>query len=481
MTENTGHPQAAATIPYTLGDYWVAIYRRKWIILLIVVCAAVCSGLVSEGITPRYESKAEFYVPENVAGPTPGPEQGRTRMPSGEADHAKTYITVLKGQECRNAIFKRFPEKPLRELETDVDFMVNGQGIVRVYVRDTDPQLAADVANGFVAYFDEFNQNIITSQLSQSLENIGAKVEVLAQQRDEVEDARKTYQEQVNIGSIATRLGKLEEQRLGYEEARENSVVHLAGVNEEIVTLEKQLAEEDQAYKSGEILFDSTTANKLRESLVGLEVELAGLREDYRPDHPTTIVAQRRYDEAKRGLEHEIARIVDSRSKLPGTLFEFLRRRQTELYVDQNSVEARIKAYDLVLGRIRDEIDSMPNVATELDRFNRQLAELQTQIQGLHAQRNAFEAQLLRLSPSAIVLEAATPAGSPSFPITRLNIAIAAVGGLIVGLAYALLLDYMEQRRHLRKLRHLELQEWSMSLAQDWFNNGARDAKRDGL
>ena len=67
MTANSRQCQVATAIPYTIGDYWMAIYRRKWIILVIVICAAVCSGYVSVGITPQYESKTEFYVPADVA------------------------------------------------------------------------------------------------------------------------------------------------------------------------------------------------------------------------------------------------------------------------------------------------------------------------------------------------------------------------------------------------------------------------------
>ena len=69
----------------TLEDYWLAVYRRGWLILLIIVTAGGISWWLSNKLPPIYEVKTVFYVPLDVLGSTPGPEQGRPRLPTGNS------------------------------------------------------------------------------------------------------------------------------------------------------------------------------------------------------------------------------------------------------------------------------------------------------------------------------------------------------------------------------------------------------------
>jgi hypothetical protein len=47
----------------TLLDYWLVLYRRKWIIGLIVLSAMVTAWILSKTVAPFYEAKAVFFVP----------------------------------------------------------------------------------------------------------------------------------------------------------------------------------------------------------------------------------------------------------------------------------------------------------------------------------------------------------------------------------------------------------------------------------
>lgn len=47
----------------TLLDYWLVLYKRKWIIGLIVLSAMVTAWILSKTVAPFYEAKAVFFVP----------------------------------------------------------------------------------------------------------------------------------------------------------------------------------------------------------------------------------------------------------------------------------------------------------------------------------------------------------------------------------------------------------------------------------
>lgn len=464
------HPETIAADRATLGDYWSAIYRRRWVVLLVTASAGFISYYISARMEPQYESKTEFYVPADVAGAAMGPEQGKPRMPSGEQDHAKAYSQILKGLESLKEISERYPEKSVLELKQDVDIAITRLGLIQVYVRDTDPQVAAQVANGFVEYFDDFNQRIIQDQMRRTLENLEQEIVLVEKERAELEEARSAFQKEQGVSALATLVQELENQRLRLEEAREMSTVDLRGVERQLATLEEQLTKESTAYRGDQVVLTSGLISDLREQIVGLEVERAGKAHELRDDHPEMVSLTRRLDEARAGLQLEMQRVIESRAQIPGSLHEHVRERLANLHAERSSVEARIEALGLVIAQQKQRIDSVPELSLALERFNQDITDQEVRLAGLRGQRNAILSRALELRTSAIVLEKAVPSplNDPIFPIMPLNVSIAIIAGLVTGVLYALLLDYMATRRHARKLQRVQFEQWARALTEGW-------------
>ena len=66
----------------------------------------------------------------------------------------------------------------------------------------------------------------------------------------------------------------------------------------------------------------------------------------------------------------------------------------------------------------------------------------------------------LRMEGTIMVLEKPSVSANPVFPITVLNILVGAIGGLLLGIIYALFLDYLQVRTLAQKLKQLEGQDW---------------------
>ena len=447
----------------TLGDYWESIYRRRWIILLVMIVAVVFAWRLSDLIAPRYEAKAVFYVPQDIVGANAGPEAGIARMPGGVHELAETYITVLKAADTFRVIAERF-DKEYAELFKDVDFVVTRQSLIRVFVRDEDAEVAANVANGFVDYFKEFHRNVIEGQLRDTLANVEQKITEVQRRKQDVEDAIQQFLEQHGIASLATEMVELEEQRLRFGENVQLALVNQRQLEERIHGVEAQLRTEAEAYAAGEITLPGAVIDSLKDRLVRIEVEIAGRSTDFRPDHPEMLALRQRHEEAKKSLEREIARVVASKSKLPGTLYARLRERLVGHYVDLAANQARIAGLKQSIDNISQRIQAMPALTVELARLREEAARREALLGNLFATRNFLTMRLLQRKEAAIVLERARAPKRPVFPNQVLNMGIAAAGGLIAGIIYALFLDYIEKRHHLRKLREIELQEWAQTL-----------------
>ncbi len=66
----------------------------------------------------------------------------------------------------------------------------------------------------------------------------------------------------------------------------------------------------------------------------------------------------------------------------------------------------------------------------------------------------------LRLEDTVIVVEKPSVSTNPVFPVIALNVLIGGLGGLLLGIIYALFLDYLQVRALAQKLKQLEGEEW---------------------
>ncbi len=466
MSGHSRQLEAETPLDRTLGDYGSAVYRHRGIILLVTVVSGVSAGIISTRFDPQFESLTEFYVPADVGGPVPGPEEGKPRLPSGERDLAKAYMAILKGLEARKELHERFPGKSISDLNRDADISVNRLGIVQIYVRDPSAQLAADVANGFVQYFDEFNRRSVEGGIGQSLANVEKTIQTVTDRRKDREDQRRRFQEENRVASLGTKLSQLESRYQAFREMRQMAEIDLKSIEEQRIRIDEQLRLEGGAYEAGEFLITSTTLERVRERLVGLELDLAAARVDLKPEHKDVVALERKYEEAKRNYQEEKDRLTASRAKAPGTLYESLRSRQTNLHVDKGSAVARLEALTTATQQLQVEIGTMPNLAVEIERLDRDIGVDEKELAGLRDERNELLRQTLRLRQSVVVIQRAEPMKKPVFPLIGLNVPIAALAGMVAGILYALLLDYIEVRRHVRRLRHLEAQEWTQALVE---------------
>jgi uncharacterized protein involved in exopolysaccharide biosynthesis len=113
-------------------------------------------------------------------------------------------------------------------------------------------------------------------------------------------------------------------------------------------------------------------------------------------------------------------------------------------------------------------------LATSLEHANARLADLDSEIQSavqidrdrverlldlretLTRTQQSLERQQLQTVPPAIMASPAEAPSSPVFPIVPLNVIIALIAGLVLGVLYAVLLDHFARLRRMRRLVKLQ-------------------------
>ncbi len=462
----------AEMVRYTIDDYWLAVYRQRWLVIIVVVVAAFLAYSYSKGIAPRYESRAVFYVPLDVAISGLGGQSGNARLPSGVKEHTKSYMTLLKENNARVAISKMLAEQDppvLRtpdQLSRDVDLVVSDTGHIEVYARDKDPETSAKVANAYMQFFNDFHTELTRQEIERALERAQARIDELDAHKAGLEDERQKFLEEQGVASFAVTVGELEARRARLDEQIRGTEVDYRAADERVMILEKELSSEGLAYEQGRIFVQTAVSSDIQTQISLLESRIAERASDLKPDHPTMVGLRESLDAAKASLEAEITRVIESQSKLGGSLYADLRDRVITAVVDRAVLAARLDAQRQKVSEIERDIALIPSSLRQLARIEQDLARDATYLEQAIAARETHEDRRIRLSDVVVPVQTATPPASnrPIYPIPLLNVAVAAVGGLVAGILYAILVDHIFTYRRVSRLRRLQVADWAQGL-----------------
>ncbi|MDF1572127.1 MAG: Wzz/FepE/Etk N-terminal domain-containing protein [Bacteroidales bacterium] len=153
-------------VNFSSVDLLIYMWKKRWILIIVTFLAGVTSIIVSLQITEKYESTVVMF-------PTTGASisksllsanyQGRQSVYGfGEEEQAEQLLQVLNSEQIRGRIIEKYnlmehygidpeskyPYTKLANQYTDnISFRRTELMSVEISVMDTDPQVAADIAN----------------------------------------------------------------------------------------------------------------------------------------------------------------------------------------------------------------------------------------------------------------------------------------------------------------------------------------------
>lgn len=452
--------------PRTMDDYWLALYRNRWIILLVAAASGGFAWWLSGKIAPRYEATASFYVPGDAVRPGSSVDDGRPRLPGVGLGDAKGYAAHLQGGDATRQIASEFPGKTPQMLRRDVDFVVSRQGIIGVYARDTEPERAAAIANRYVSYFNEFHAKMIREGLSGSLSGIQRERELVLADKQQREQAIEELERKHQIASLEDELKELEAKRTRQADRIKDAEAELLAARQRVDVFRAELAEEDEAYREDKVVLDGPLISELRQTMVQAEVDLAQKEVELQPAHPEVKALHARLELAKGRLEEEMLRVAGGTSKHADSRHTRLREDLTRAEVELAVATARLDAVRVPDNSIRERAMQIPAIMRERNQLRDQIDRDRLHLSSLDQAHEAAQMELMRQRDTVVVTQRATAPhlSDPVYPIPILNSAVATFAGLIVGVLYSLLLNHIDERARQRRHRRLTSGAWIADL-----------------
>jgi polysaccharide biosynthesis transport protein len=172
--------EAYTNRPTTVADYLAVLRRRKWIVLVPPVAAAVAAYLLSMGQSPLYRASADVLVNRaSVVTAITGvdPSGGDpTRYLTTQSSIARDPVLAKRISDA-SGIPGMTPDRVLSESHVTPS---NDSDIISISVEDGDRSAAVRLANTYATQFTEFTKQWATTSVDDALRSLQARLKSLA-------------------------------------------------------------------------------------------------------------------------------------------------------------------------------------------------------------------------------------------------------------------------------------------------------------
>jgi succinoglycan biosynthesis transport protein ExoP len=419
-----------------LRDYLQVLRKRRWLALatfFTVVLGVTAWTLVQ---TPIYEGAAKVLIDREPPRVLSGVQEV-TPLESTSQDYYQTQYELIKSRPVLEraieslGLTRRMPRladagDAARVLATIVQVEPKrNTRLVDIKVRDAEPQLAADVANGVAKAYARFNLESKLGSTREAMLWLSEQMNELKAKVQDSEVALQKYRERSGIVGIeqqrnitATKMIEINKAFMDAQAQRLSAEARLREIN----SLAKGGA-------SGGVMMagtESTILPKLRSDAADLDRKLSEALRVYREKHPEVVKIRSALEQVNERIRLEVG----------------------------NSLKAAESEYKVAKSRedaLAGRIDLVKREALDLNEKEIQYSALQRETQ---SSQQLYEVVLKRVKETGLsggletnnirIVEEAQVPRSPVRPRVPLNIALGLVVGLMLGAGLAFFVEYFD-------------------------------------
>jgi uncharacterized protein involved in exopolysaccharide biosynthesis len=441
-----------------LFDALRIVWRRKGLILLVFGLSCGSAFLVSRLVPKIYEGRTSLIFPQrsnsgsgalssllsSIGAEKLSGLSGLGGLAGDSTASAEILEAMLRSRtlatrvalacDLQRVYRLRSLERTVRKLQDATSIKGDKTQSLQIAVRAPRPELSAALANRMVAELQRMADEKVDLFLARK-QRLFVERQLHRARRDlaRAEERLKRFEETHTIVSLRdeTRtaienLAEIEKERAMAQVATADTDAQLAAVRQQVQAQTSHSVEELPAH--------SPVIRDLRQQLVELNTQLAVARAEFTDEHPTVQQLQAQVDETKRQIEAEAQRV--RRSLDTGLAPEL-----AKLEVEKIASEARATALDRAITGYRAQFERLPEEGLQLARLTRDQQVQEGLYTLLTAEYERARLNEAREGPSFVVLDRAVVPERHVFPRTTVNVLVAGILGLWLGVTLALLLE----------------------------------------
>ncbi|MBE9005902.1 polysaccharide biosynthesis tyrosine autokinase [Fortiea sp. LEGE XX443] len=448
--------------PPIVKRYLIAFEKYKWIGLasfaLVVAGSTVVAvqpdppiNYIADGALTYNRPPVSFSITGNEI-QQQGQELSQAALLSDQIIEAVATKVNVKPKTIGTNVALKLPEKPkVGEVASTV---------IDLKYKDTDPKRGQEVLQELMQAMIKLSSEINTGRLKAIIQKIEER---LPEARFELQTAEKRleqYDRRERPAILSAENGSLLAAVTNSQNQQRQIQLTVAGIDAQIRSLQSKLGlDVDKAYVSAALSADPILGN-LRSQLYQAESQIALLRKDLRPEHPTMIQLQRQKEAAEELIQQRANEVIGgggTAAPLAGNISgiraqsnldparQGLANQMVTLQTQRETLQQQLAQQIREEARLRQEYSVIPNKQLERSRLEQEVALKKAvfdQMQAKLTDSKTAEAETVSsLTIARVPTVLAEPTKPKSVPVT---LGVGGFLGFLVGGGVIFLLGSLE-------------------------------------
>jgi polysaccharide biosynthesis transport protein len=396
-----------------LREYINVLLKRKSIILLIFLIAVITAALVSYFyLKPVYEANAVIAV-------------SKPKIINSLIDEIsiEDYKNLIKDVEIEEELIQKLNlDKPPTEVTPyDLERMITIEipkdtNLIKINLQAENPKLTKDIINTWATLFVEKNKKLYFEEVKKAKTDVEEKLKLTEKDFFEIEEKMIEFNETGYVKTIEDEIEYKATKILSFKSRLIDIQLSLEKGSAEKEQVSAALIEQDKILKLNKSIVDDQFFQQLISNITDANLKIANLT------YVSEVANPIYYNLAQQLISENIE--INS------------------LAAEENQLEKNINDFNISLKGLREELTEKKLILSQLDR------EYSAKEKLYNIFYKQAEEILLTETAEADLLKIASLAYEPRAPIKpnkKLNILIAGVLGLFVGIFVAFFLEFWQK------------------------------------
>ncbi|MCF4969111.1 GumC family protein [Nostoc sp. CMAA1605] len=299
--------------PPIVKRYIIAFEKYKWVGLAsfaLIVAGSTVVAIQPEPPPNYIADSALTYSGPPVSFSTTGSEiqeQGKeldaTSLLSDQLIESVSTTVGIKPKVLASSVDLKLPKRNARTGKLD-------SNIIELKYRDTDPKRAQEIVKALMDGMIQYSSDVNTTRLRAIIEKVNERIPQAKGELQAAEKKLEIYDRRERPAILAAENGSLLSAVTNSQNQQRIIQQTITGIDAQLRSLQEKLGlNVNQAYVSSALSADPIIGD-LRTQLYQTESQIALLRKDLRPEHPTMIQLTRQKQATEELLQQRAAEVV---------------------------------------------------------------------------------------------------------------------------------------------------------------------------
>lgn len=429
---------------FDIYKYINIIFRRKKIVLTILLVITLLSIF-------RYLTAAHYYSSTARLLFTPNAQQivNDAQFSQTNTNYEKAFLTHLELLKSNNVLTlvsqnlnNRISPDKIRRGLTIKRGETNGQKneIIELSYINQNADLSKDVLNELCRTYIEYRKDINAQELSKLIFKFEVQIDKIQKELSSKENNLRLFKEDNRMVQLSSETNLTVSKISDMELALQQTNLSLVETSQRINSITSQITKQEQ-----DIVQSFTLSDPFQKKIADLELELNSLSSEYSPEHYKVRMLKQQIDNLKTAAIDSIQNEAYSKTFIKNPIRQTLLQDLINLSVQKSALEQKAGALEKIIKILNSDLLKLPSLEQKYAFLER---ETESILQTLRMLKTKYEETKIKRDSQESDLKLLEMAETPLKAYSKINFSktlISIIIGLIISIALALLLEYLDQ------------------------------------